>query len=165
LSLKGVTFESERIDALPRQEVDLAISLHACDTATDQALCWAVGSNAQVILAAPCCQRELFSKIESPALDDVLHHGILKERMAALVTDALRVCALKSAGYRTQILEFIELEHTPKNLLIRAVRRSKPTDKPGSRMEYDRLKKFFALNGIATDAILTAHDANRFVEP
>lgn len=123
LSLPGVSFVSGTIEEVCREgPVDLAISLHACDTATDAALEFAVSQGARVVLAAPCCQHEISPLIQAPHLEGILRHGILRERFAALATDALRVCALDAAGYRTQILEFIDLEHTPKNLLIRAVR-------------------------------------------
>ena len=103
--------------------VDLVISLHACDTATDYALAKAVEWKAGVILSVPCCQHELNRQIKNEILQPVLRYGILKERMAALVTDGLRASLLEEVGYQVQILEFIDMEHTPKNLLIRAVRR------------------------------------------
>ncbi len=103
--------------------VDMVISLHACDTATDAALEKAIRWNAQVILCAPCCQHELFKQIKNTALSPLLDHGILKERFSALATDAARVQLLEILGYQTQAIEFIDLEHTPKNLLIRAVKR------------------------------------------
>ena len=102
--------------------IDLVVSLHACDTATDAALHRAVEWNARVILSVPCCQHELMPQIEQESLKPLLKHGILKERFAALATDAARGQLLEVVGYQVQILEFIDMEHTPKNLLIRAVR-------------------------------------------
>lgn len=102
-------------------QVDMVVTLHACDTATDYALAKAVGWGAKVILSVPCCQHELNKQIKNDLLSPVLHYGILKERMAALMTDGLRAQILEANGYRTQILEFIDMAHTPKNLLIRAV--------------------------------------------
>lgn len=102
-------------------QVDMVVTLHACDTATDYALAKAVGWGAKVILSVPCCQHELNKQMKNDLLSPVLHYGILKERMAALMTDGLRTQILEANGYRTQILEFIDMAHTPKNLLIRAV--------------------------------------------
>lgn len=102
-------------------QVDMVVTLHACDTATDYALAKAVDWGAKVILSVPCCQHELNKQMKNDLLSPVLHYGILKERMAALMTDGLRAQILEANGYRTQILEFIDMAHTPKNLLIRAV--------------------------------------------
>lgn len=102
-------------------QVDMVVTLHACDTATDYALAKAVRWGAKVILSVPCCQHELNKQIKNHLLEPVLHYGIIKERMAALYTDALRAEILENKGYRTQLLEFIDMEHTPKNILIRAV--------------------------------------------
>jgi SAM-dependent methyltransferase len=102
--------------------VDMVVTLHACDTATDFALEKAVKWNASVILSVPCCQHELNWQIHNENLGPILNYGILKERMAALATDGLRGKLLEMEGYKTQILEFIDMEHTPKNILIRAVK-------------------------------------------
>lgn len=106
------------------EQVDMVVTLHACDTATDAALEKAVRWNASVILSVPCCQHELFDQIQQPVLDPLLSHGILKERFSALATDAIRAKLLDLMGYKTQLLEFIDMEHTPKNILIRAVKSS-----------------------------------------
>ncbi len=106
-------------------KVDMVVTLHACDTATDFALAKAVGWDAKVILSVPCCQHELNRQIENETLAPVLKYGLIKERMAALITDALRAEYLEREGYEAQILEFIDMEHTPKNILIRAVKTGK----------------------------------------
>lgn len=106
-------------------KVDMVVTLHACDTATDYALAKAVKWGAEVILSVPSCQHEANRTIKSDILSPVMDYGILKERMAAIVTDAARAKLLTANGYDTQILEFIDMEHTPKNLLIRAVKSSK----------------------------------------
>lgn len=113
---------------------DMVVTLHACDTATDYALSKAVNWNAKVILSVPCCQHELNRQIECGQLAPVLKYGLLKERIAALVTDGLRAELLEQQGYDTQILEFIDMEHTPKNILIRAVKR--PEGKRGDSEAY-----------------------------
>ena len=106
-------------------EVDMVVTLHACDTATDFALDKAVGWNAKVILSVPCCQHELNGQMQNELLAPLFKYGLIKERMAALITDAMRAEYLESQGYEAQILEFIDMEHTPKNILIRAVKTGK----------------------------------------
>ena len=106
-------------------KVDMVVTLHACDIATDYALAKAVKWGAEVILSVPCCQHEANRTIKSDILSPVMDYGILKERMAAIVTDAARAKLLTANGYDTQILKFIDMEHTPKNLLIRAVKGGK----------------------------------------
>jgi SAM-dependent methyltransferase len=103
-------------------QVDMVVTLHACDTATDAALEKAVRWDAAVILSVPCCQHELYGQVKNEALTPMLQHGIIKERFAALATDSLRAQLLELVGYKTQIIEFIDIENTPKNLLIRAVK-------------------------------------------
>lgn len=105
-------------------EVDMVVTLHACDTATDYALEKAVRWNASVILSVPCCQHEVNKQIACKELEPILKYGLIKERMSALITDALRANLLEEQGYETQILEFIDMEHTPKNILIRAVKKN-----------------------------------------
>ena len=114
------------------ERVDMVVTLHACDTATDYALAKAVGWNAKVILSVPCCQHEINGQFErgcgilpdsDALLAPVMDYGLLRERFAALVTDGLRAKYLEQEGYETQVLEFIDMEHTPKNILIRAVKK------------------------------------------
>ncbi len=104
--------------------VDMVVTLHACDTATDFAIEKAVKWGASVIMVVPCCQHELNKQISCKELDGILQYGLIKERMSALITDALRAQILEKKGYETQILEFIDMEHTPKNILIRAVKKN-----------------------------------------
>lgn len=113
--------EGNIADYTGSDEVDMVVTLHACDTATDFALAKAVGWKAKVILSVPCCQHELNKQMGNEVLAPLLSYGLIKERMAALVTDSMRAEYLKREGYDTQILEFIDMEHTPKNILIRAV--------------------------------------------
>ncbi len=131
LSLDGLQFYCGTIEGFDlKDDVDLVISLHACDTATDDLLAKAMRAKAQAILSAPCCQHELAKQIEQPLLQPLLKHGILRERFAALVTDAARAALLEKQGYQTDLLEFVDTEHTPKNLLIRAIRKGNTTHLP-----------------------------------
>lgn len=125
-------------------DIDMVVTLHACDTATDAALLKAIGWGASVILSVPCCQHELFNQLSQPILKPLLKHGILKERFASLVTDAIRANLLEVAGYRTQLLEFIDLEHTPKNILIRAVKGRIP-DNEELKREYEDFREFMGV--------------------
>lgn len=110
-------------------QVDMVVSLHACDTATDYAIKKALDWNAKVLFAVPCCQHEVNRQIDSELLLPVLKYGLLKERLSAILTDAVRANLLEESGYDTQILEFIDMEHTPKNILIRAVKKESPSPK------------------------------------
>lgn len=150
LNCAGLEFQIGRIEGYtPKQHVHLAVSLHACDTATDDALAAALKWNSEVILAVPCCQHEICHTIGRQTLPGLTEYGILKERFASLATDALRAQFLELHGYKTQVLEFIETEHTPKNLLIRAVRRQ---EKPSATIQnstleaYDGLKKILGIS-------------------
>lgn len=120
--------EGNIADYTGSDEVDMVVTLHACDTATDFALAKAVGWKAKVILSVPCCQHELNGQMANEVLAPLFSYGLIKERMAALVTDSLRAEYLKREGYDTQILEFIDMEHTPKNILIRVVYTGKRGD-------------------------------------
>lgn len=124
--------------------VDMVISLHACDTATDYALYNAIGWDAKMIFSVPCCQHELNSQIKSDKFSILTKYGIIKERAAALMTDAIRAELLECCGYKTQVMEFIDMSHTPKNILIRAVKSDK---KNGSSLQsIENLIKEFDIN-------------------
>lgn len=118
-------------------KADMVVTLHACDTATDYALEKAVKWQAKVILSVPCCQHEINKQIDCKELQPLLQYGIIKERMSALITDAMRANLLKAEGYDTDLLEFIDMEHTPKNILIRAVKKAKKNE----IRQNDELKK------------------------
>ena len=119
--------------------VDMVVTLHACDTATDYALYKAVKWGAKVILSVPCCQHELNGQMENELLAPLFSYGIIRERTAALFTDAIRAELLEAQGYRTQLLEFIDMEHTPKNILIRAVRQG---EKKKNKRQLEEILKF-----------------------
>lgn len=120
--------EGNIADYTGAEKVDMVVTLHACDTATDFALAKAIGWNAKVILSVPCCQHELNRQMKNDVLSPIMNYGLLKERMAALVTDGLRAEYLKREGYDVQVLEFIDMEHTPKNILLRAVKTGRRAD-------------------------------------
>ncbi len=131
---------------VPTEPVDMVIALHACDLATDAALKNAVDWQARVILAVPCCQHELLSQVKCSSLDALLRHGILKERFSALVTDAIRAELLTQAGYSVDVIEFIDLEHTSKNLMIRAVQDPSIAREHAARDRYHAIKALLHLS-------------------
>ena len=124
--------------------IDMVVTLHACDTATDYALQKAVEWNAKVILSVPCCQHELNHQMKCSDLNIMLKYGLIKERVSALFTDAIRAELLEEQGYAVQILEFIDMEHTPKNILIRAVKTGKHVD--NKREELTKLFQFLQID-------------------
>jgi SAM-dependent methyltransferase len=135
-------FIAAKISDTPNQVVDIAIALHACDTATDDAIYWAVKNNAQVIMAAPCCMHELQTQIkEAPEPWALLtKNGLVKERLVDLITDSLRAQILKLLGYRVDIVEFIGGEHTARNILIRAVK----TNQSSADIDKDRYQQLLS---------------------
>ena len=141
---EGLRFERGEIGTFDASEkVDLVVSLHACDTATDDALAQAIRWQADVILAVPCCQKEAYRQIESSLLAPLLRHGLAKERFAALVTDTLRAQLLELQGYRTQLVELVPIEHTAKNVLIRAVKGAPAGAE--TRRDYEELRDSLGL--------------------
>ncbi|CAM4021251.1 SAM-dependent methyltransferase [Paenibacillus alkaliterrae] len=128
------------------QAADMVVTLHACDTATDAALAKAVNWGASVIMSVPCCQHELFRQISSDTLSPILSQGLLKERFAALTTDAVRGTLLEVLGYKVQMLEFVDPEHTPKNLLIRAVRNEQQGLSMKKWEQYRQFRQFLSIS-------------------
>ena len=146
LEYRGLHFEMGNIAGYQDSNgADMVVTLHACDTATDYALAQAVNWGASVILSVPCCQHEVNRQIKCEELSPMLKYGIIKERLSALVTDTLRAEILKEQGYDVQILEFIDMEHTPKNLLIRAVRKQGMRSKSGEKKS-QQLSEFLQVN-------------------
>lgn len=129
------------------EQVDMVVTLHACDTATDYAIEKAVRWGAEVILSVPCCQHELNKQMNCDELASVFKYGLIQERTAALLTDALRANILEIIGYKAQILEFIDMAHTPKNILIRAVKEGKGHNSSVTKLEeYNRCKEFLGVD-------------------
>ena len=148
-----LTFTAGTIADATLEPPDILIALHACDTATDDALARGLSSDARLLVVAPCCQKELRPQLTAPpVLADALRHGIFQERQSEFVTDALRAQLLEWAGYRTKVFEFISTEHTAKNLMIAAIR-SHP---PGDDARAARVREFAVFYGIRTQR-LAAH--------
>lgn len=153
LSYEGLKFVHGDIkDFKGHDKVDMVITLHACDNATDMALVKAIGWKSSLILSFPCCQHELYGKINNPVLNPMIKHGIIKEKLATLVTDSLRGNVLELMGYEVQLLEFIDMEHTPKNTLIRAVKTDKA--KKGIEEDYRNFKEFWQLDDLYIEKAL-----------
>jgi hypothetical protein len=147
----GLEFTAGTIASVPLAELDILIALHACDTATDDAIAKGIAAGAALIVVAPCCHRELSPQLAAPpVLGPALRHGIFHERHAEFATDALRTLLLEWAGYDTQAFEFISTEHTAKNLMIAAVRRAQPADRAAAAT---RVRDFAAFYGVRTQQL------------
>ena len=163
LGWDGVEFQVSKIaDFEPPTRPDMVLSLHACDTATDEAIARGIAWKSRVILAAPCCQHELHHDLKAAPLRAVLRQGILRERLADIVTDTFRALALRIMGYRTSVVEFVSPESTSKNLMIRAEWGVKP-GQAGAVAEYADLKRFWrvapAIEAMLGDAFRSRVDA------
>ena len=156
LGCQGLSFRLGDIAAHTTTDaIDMTVSLHACDTATDIAIAKAASWGTRVILSVPCCQHEFATSMTRDLLAPLQRHGILRERFAALTTDALRAQVLELLGYRTQVVEFIDMEHTPKNLLLRAVQHE-VSDAQHAQLvaEYVAFKRELGLDSIAIEDAL-----------
>ena len=152
IGAEGLEFAAGTIENAQLPIVDALIALHACNTATDDAIRRGVGAGAQLIIVAPCCHKEVRPQLGRPApLAAVLEHGIMTERMAEWATDGLRALFLEWAGYRTKMIEFVSTEHTPKNLMIAAVRDGKPFVSTVARARIEQFKEFFGIHHHALD--------------
>jgi SAM-dependent methyltransferase len=144
LGFEHLSFSHQDIrDFQAQGQIDMVVSLHACDVATDYALAQAVKWGAQVILAVPCCQHEVFAQLDEEVEPVLFRHGIVKERVAALLTDAARAKLLEMEGYEVRVMEFIDLEHTPKNLLIRGFKERK--NQKQQDQEYEKFKEVWGI--------------------
>ena len=162
LGWDGLEFHSSSIaDFVPTVLPDMVLSLHACDTATDEAIAQGILWGSRVILAAPCCQHEFHRQLQQPVFRPLLRHGILRERLADLLTDAFRALVLRIMGYRTRVVEFVSPEHTSKNLMIRAEKGLRPGD-PAYVQEYTDLKGFWNVSPVIEQ--LLGEEIQRFLE-
>ena len=145
-SFGSLSFEAGTIDTVSLEAVDILVALHACNTATDDALAKGVAAGASIILTSPCCHQEVRPQWKPPAvLEAVTRHGILEERLSEMATDALRAALLEWSGYRTSVIEFISTEHTGKNLMIIAVKRKGPVDRESKAGDARQLAAFFGI--------------------
>jgi hypothetical protein len=151
---ESITFRAEAIDQTSVTPADVVIALHACDTATDDAIAWGVNNGAKLMLIAPCCQHDLQTQMNtSPEPWSLLtKHGLVKERLGDLLTDALRAQILKMAGYRSEIIEFIGGEHTPRNIMIRAVNTGAKPD-ANDMKQYEELISAWSIKPALADRI------------
>ncbi len=139
-------FESGTIDGLARRPMDIAIALHACDTATDDVIFASVQAQAAMIILAPCCHKQIRQQMnDSAAVKDLWEHGILIERQAQLVTDRLRSLFLELHGYKTKVFEFIDAEHTDKNMMITATRSGKAGNRSAILAQINALKQHYGI--------------------
>ncbi len=143
---KTITFKAEEISKTTADSADVAIALHACDTATDDAIAWAVNSGAKLLLIAPCCHHDIQKQIESvpEPWGALTKFGLMKERLGDLLTDSFRAQLLRIVGYRVEVIEFVGGEHTPRNLMIRAVK----TDAKPEQLDIDRYLEITAQWGV-----------------
>lgn len=148
LDYDGLKFMTGDIADYKSSGADMVVTLHACDTATDYALINAVKWNSKVILSVPCCQHELFSQIKNPVNEPMLKHGIIKDKFTELLTNSLRGLKLEACGYDVNMIEFTSLEHTSKNVMIKAVLPENANDaaKEKASREYEVLKEFYSVS-------------------
>lgn len=162
IGAEGLEFVSGTIESARLTRVDALIALHACNTATDAAIRRGLELGAKLIVVAPCCHKELRPQFGKPApLAPVLRHGVMEERMAEWVTDGLRALFLEWAGYRTKVMEFVAGEHTPKNLMIAAVREREAFTDAAARKRIEELKAFFGVEKHALDPLLVGANVKR----
>jgi hypothetical protein len=142
----GLEFKAGTIAKTELPRLDILVALHACDTATDDALASGIAGGASLLVVAPCCHREVRRQlVPPPALSDSLRHGILRERHAEIVTDALRAVLVEAAGYESRVFEFISPEHTAKNLMLAAVKRTRPEDREAALRRALDLARFYGI--------------------
>ncbi len=154
---KNLAFVSGYISDFKQKHADMVVALHACDTATDEAIAKAVNLNAEIVILAPCCQKYVRKQIKIPDdLNSVFQHGILEEHLSSFITDGLRALTLESYGYDTKVFEFISSEHTSKNIMITAVKNEYDEQEHLNKiMEIEKLKSKFGLKDFYLDKILT----------
>ncbi|MCW5960297.1 MAG: SAM-dependent methyltransferase [Pyrinomonadaceae bacterium] len=154
----GLSFVNGFIDNFDLKNTDILIALHACNTATDDAIFKGIKAGADLIVCAPCCHQQLRPQIKPPAmLKDVLKHGIMLEREAETLTDGLRALLLEESGYKTKVFEFISTEHTPKNNMIVGIKSDKTIDESRIRSQIEKIKSFYSIQEQRLDELLSAN--------
>ena len=152
----GLNFVPSAIADFQADEIDILIALHACDTATDDALYQGIRGGASIIIAAPCCHHEIKAQMRSPELlAGILKHPVMHERTAETITDGLRSLLLEREGYKTKMFEFVSTEHTPKNNMLVATRSKQPTDSEKIQLQIDDLKREFGVGSQRLDSLLS----------
>lgn len=155
IEFKGLAFEKGYIEDYDLPETDVLIALHACDTATDDAIRKGIEAGAELIICAPCCHKQVRKAMtKSENLDSVLNYGILKERQAEIVTDTIRALLLEVNGYKTKVFEFISAEHTGKNVMLVGTKHSRPVEKEKYEVEIKKLKQEFGIDQHYLETIL-----------
>ena len=161
----GLTVAPSMISEFADTDIDILIALHACDTATDDALHKGITGGASIIIAAPCCHHEIKAQMRSPELlAGILKHPVMHERTAETITDGLRSLLLEREGYKTKMFEFVSTEHTPKNNMLVATRAKQPGDREKIQRQIDDLKHEFGIESQRLDTLLSAH-SRPAVEP
>lgn len=164
--LTGLKFETGTIEKINQNKSDMIVALHACDTATDDAIVKAIEADAEIIILAPCCQKYVRKRLVIPeSLKGIYRHGILEERLAVTLTDGLRALLLEYSGYETKVFEFISSEHTAKNTMITAVRNRSLKMKSEEKFnEIEKIKKEYGLGDFYLDKILFKTEAQKHRE-
>jgi len=156
IGAEGLKFTEGTIGKVRLLGAEVLIALHACNTATDEAILRGIELKSKLIVVAPCCHKEVRPMMQHPmVLAPVMRHGVMEERMAEWVTDGLRALFLEWAGYETKVFEFVSSEHTPKNLMIAAVRKHEPYTNVPAREKIEELKRFFGVKKHSLDDLLT----------
>ncbi|MBR6272865.1 MAG: SAM-dependent methyltransferase [Bacteroidales bacterium] len=153
--LKGLEFVESSIEAYHPEKLDVLIALHACNTATDDAIASGIKAGAQLIVCAPCCHKQIRQEMErSGKLDAITRYGIFLERQAVMITDTIRALILEYFGYKTQVMEFIEMEHTPKNVLLVGVKTSNKVDKDKILNTISEIKQQYGIHKHYLETVL-----------
>ena len=151
----GLTFETGSIKDHEISEIDILVALHACDTATDDAIFKGVEGGASLILVSPCCHRELRPQLKAPeGFRDILAHGTLLERQSELITDGLRALLLQERGFETKVFEFVPTAHTPKNNMISAVKSARTSDSLRYRRQIETIKNLYDIQSLRLETLL-----------
>ncbi len=153
--LKGLEFVESSIEAYHPEKLDVLIALHACNTATDDAIASGIKAGAKLIVCAPCCHKQIRQEMErSGKVNAIIQYGIFLERQAVMITDTIRALILEYFGYKTQVMEFIEMEHTPKNVLLVGQKTSKKPDKAKILQQINELKAQYGIKKHYLETIL-----------